>query len=799
MISNNKNKVLNYTNLDFDSIRNQIGEYLAKDPRFENISDSAIAQTIIDVFAACTDLNNYYIERRAEESFLDTAKLLSSVILNSRNLAYIPKRAIPARSGLSIVLSGPLPGGVVAGDVVTFQKQTTDFIGEAMPFLLRNTYTYTFTQDDIDNGVSSDWEKTISFSVNLSGSSDSIPLDNNGDVDPTALKDIEIIQGEIKTYTILGSTNLQVGNIFQEYILDDTTFSNYYGEEDEGYNTTTDEDDIVSNFTKVEINQSVSADFLTPNNLYTVKRRVLANSTDSGLDGYVPNNVLIRSGLNKDIEIKFGDNTVSDIGVTNSNDNIHIQYLSTLGSNGNKIGVIGRELTTTDTFVTNNSVDITDNIKFYFYRNITNGSDFESIESIKINAPAVYDSLDRLVTPRNYISYLKLQTIGENGEQVKNAIAWGEQEEILERGQVANFRFFNCAFFSVIGSLYKFPSNGTYTYRNDEELLDAYLEKPEDFSTISETNVGLVSADGYPEQTYFNMFVKETPQAQVLRLEDYRVSDANHPISILYNKIKTRSQITTKTIYITPIIQKFSLKGTVRLGKLEDKESVKKKINNEVYNFLNEEADFSNKMYISEIYEIIQSFREVKNSDIYFEPIIPTKTITTWGSDEDMVNGTLPAHTASISAVYDNSIVEYLSDKGYAKIYSTLNPLEIDESLDIDNITLSGSPVGIWNSDFSNPYYFKDKQDKMVSGITERTFYTELMKNIYDGLGTGYLDINSEPFRDSQYFKNIMYKMHNDILGAIRYGMISKDGNIEKYSLKNEMVQVQIGLNYQAS
>ena len=43
-----------------------------------------------------------------------------------------------------------------------------------------------------------------------------------------------------------------------------------------------------------------------------------------------------------------------------------------------------------------------------------------------------------------------------------------------------------------------------------------------------------------------------------------------------------------------------------------------------------------------------------------------------------------------------------------------------------------------------------------------------------------------------------MYKLHNDLLGAIRYGMINKDGDIYKYSLKNELAQVQININYQS-
>ena len=82
---------LNYTDLTFNEIVSQVNDRLREDPekRFDSFLESSVAQTMIEIFAASTDMTNYYIERRAEEQFLDTARLKSSVIQLSKILGYV--------------------------------------------------------------------------------------------------------------------------------------------------------------------------------------------------------------------------------------------------------------------------------------------------------------------------------------------------------------------------------------------------------------------------------------------------------------------------------------------------------------------------------------------------------------------------------------------------------------------------------------------------------------------------------------------------------------------------------------
>ena len=81
---------------------------------FDNFRESAIAQTLVEIFAGTVDVVNYYLDRRAEECFFDTARLRSSAIMLSRSLGYDVTRPIPATATLKIKLKGDLDGVITS-------------------------------------------------------------------------------------------------------------------------------------------------------------------------------------------------------------------------------------------------------------------------------------------------------------------------------------------------------------------------------------------------------------------------------------------------------------------------------------------------------------------------------------------------------------------------------------------------------------------------------------------------------------------------------------------------------------
>lgn len=798
------NRILNYTGWTYEELRDQIAYELNKDPNFENFRDSSIAQTIIDIFAATTDFTNYYLERRAEEQFLETAQLRSSVISLANLLGYVPQRPIPAESALSIILKGPLPAGMQEGETITFQKHNTAFVGNNKSFILKYNYTYTFTSDDISDGVGNDdWTKTINYGVTLSSDSEDVSLDDTDSVPEENLEDITIIQGEIKVYEIEGTESQQTGQIFQKYVIPDNTFSNYFGNEDLGYDSINETESLSENLTKVGIGTTQS-EALSSVNLWSIDRRSLINPSKITTSGTAPKVALIKTTYDDEVKVYFGDDRISEIGIQNSSENLYIQYFSTLGKSGNAVGVVGKALTTSNSFYTNGDVDgtiydLSDNVEFKFFKNIVNGSDMESVDSIKLNAPSIYYSLDRLISTKDYVSYLKTQRVGDDGEFIKNAVAWGEQEEIRSRGQEANFRFLNVGFFSCLGPLYRFPKEGEYSIYSSSDIHNSYLETSADFSSVSETTSGVVSADGYPEQSYFNIFVKESPASEVTRAQDFRSISSSHPIYRIYDKLYNKSILTIQHIYVTPFVQKFRLKGRINIGKLEDRVGLRKEINNEIYEWLNNNVNFETKIYLSDLYEIIQNYQEVKNSNLYFEPVVPTQLITTWESDNDFVDGVATSTSAAVKNVFDTYINSYLTSAGFANLYDINTTSATEDYLSLYETsasTLMGGSNGIWNNPYGTIWYYEHTGHVRVGSITERSFYTTLMKNIYDNLSTSYLTPGGNIFRDSQYFKNIMYKLHNDLVGVIRTSMLDTNGNIVNYSMSNEIAQIQTAMSY---
>ena len=469
----NTSNFLNYTGLTYEDIITVINSKISSDSRFSNFRESSIAQVILEIFAGTTDLTNYYIERRAQECFFDTAQLKSSLILLSRNLAYDIKRPNPAQCRIKVILKGNFDSSIFSsGDVIQI-PQYTNFTVEGNNFLLLKQFNYTLTENDLDKG--DNYIKEILYNEVVDGE-DSF---------------IKLLQGEKKVIKISGELNPNVNQIFQRYKISDPTFSNLYGEYD-----------LISPLTQIGIGTTLDEAFPSGISEWQIDRRSLLR-TDS-IENYDFNSsinntkkiCLIRTSTDEGIEILFGDNKYVAKGLTNSSQNVYVKYLSTLGAKANKNGVIGKTPVISES-ITLRGIDITNNISFQLLSNISLGSDIESNDSIRINAPSIYYTLDRLVSKTDYITFLKsLRT----PIPIKNAIAWGEQEEIKlgqlydNRTRSAIKKLFNVVLFSSVGSMYNINSN-----------LREFSVK----TNLSEDGVVLDSdfkEDEINSQSYFNIF-----------------------------------------------------------------------------------------------------------------------------------------------------------------------------------------------------------------------------------------------------------------------------------------------------
>ena len=849
---------LKYNNLTYDDIIIQITNKLKADSRFDNFRESAVAQTLIEIFAACTDLVNYNIERRAEECFMDTAKLRSSVILLAKQLGYVISRPVPASAKMYLKLKGDanLASKVTAGDLLQIPIYTK-FTYNSKDLLLKTGFTYTFTTADVTAITTSgaNYQKLIE-----------VDDDSN---------DIWLIQGTQKTAIIDGQTNTQVSQKFQTYKIYDTSFSNFYGSED-----------LDVPLTKVYVGNIKSDD-----TLYDVDRRSLINWESIGnfIKGDEQKVCVIRTSTDENIELMFGDAQYAALGATLSAsgplttyDNIYVDYLSTKGLEANQTGIIDQKINGSSSILLNGNVskDVTSNVEFYFLSNLMGGADMEDIDSIRLNSPAIYYSLDRLVAKRDYIYYLKSLT---SPIDIRNAIAWGEQEEYAGTTKEPILKLFNCVLVSCLGSLYNLDSDVHTVRTPDNGLEDAILDYNFD-------------EDAIPQQSYFNLYIKENVveqlktyetsgfyftanyidpindltyvkdhyEGQILQIAahptsaDYNYSnlivtgtsaisvsattsfdgiasniqtalkgvsinselafenvsftynsttnnfsmssDSNTddkyyiyafqgnvglsvPLGLDYNyndqhaskvyyvnsdtvisdniisvidKLNERSQVTVRNVYISPIIQKFKLTGKIYAKQLIDKDTVHTSIKNDIYTWLDKNADFNVEINLSNIIDIIQSYPNIVKVDVKLESDdpVPPDGVSFYHISSDSRIDKYPAELATWRNPYlviADELSNYLSGR-----------TKLTES---DIISLWGVATA------------KNQSLSWYRNINERTFFNVLLKNIYTRLTES---TSTTSFRDSTDFLDVCSDIHKDLLPIIRYNMLDSNGNIAK-------------------
>ena len=462
------NSDIKYTSLTVEDILQQVYDRFLKRPngenndKFDNFRESAIAQTLIEIFAGVTDINNYYIQRRAEECYFDTAQLKSSVISLSRMLGYVMNRKEPSRANLRMIIEGDIEDSQI--QIPYYSK----FSYDGNPYVLVNTMTYRIPTS-VYNTMNDDTIITI----------DVDSFDNP----------IEIVQGSIKEKVFNGDTNSQVNAPFQIYKIEDQDFSNVYGERDFFFN---------------DVTQVYVGDDKTEDTRFEIDRRSLLNwETINTSDLTQSKKVcVIRTSNDGNVELLFGDgdettNTLSDPtatggyarkGALTRKDNIYVQYLACEGKSTNKTGVIGEKVDFSGKVFNSNGKDITSKISFELLSNVYGGGDEESIDSIKYSAPKIYYSLDRLVTKDDYIAYLKSLNSPIN---VQNAVAWGEQEERDLAFKFALAKMFNVTLFTLTGSMYDLdqspfkPKEGD---KYDEVVLDLNYN-PYEFQTQGYFNI----------------------------------------------------------------------------------------------------------------------------------------------------------------------------------------------------------------------------------------------------------------------------------------------------------------------
>lgn len=154
MPSSNTN--LRVSELDFDSIKNNMKDFLRNQSEFQDYDFEGSAMSILlDVLAYNTHYMGFHLNMVANEMFLDTAQLRNSVISHAKLLGYTPRSTTGSTAYVDIQVTPP--AGNNQG-TLTLSKNTP-FISEAIDGVNYNFVTlesYTATKSSSNTFVFSD-------------------------------------------------------------------------------------------------------------------------------------------------------------------------------------------------------------------------------------------------------------------------------------------------------------------------------------------------------------------------------------------------------------------------------------------------------------------------------------------------------------------------------------------------------------------------------------------------------------------------------------------------------------------
>ena len=225
------NSNIQLTDLDFNNIKSNFKTFLQSQNVLQDYNyDGSALSVLLDVLAYNTQYNAYYLNMVANEMFLDTALLRSSVVSQAKLLDYVPKSSIAPSATIQLVMSN------VTTPSLTLPK-FTQFMSEAI-----DGVNYTFVTDDsqtvnvINNTATFDnvtikqgLPVNLSFTVDSTNNPKYIFEIEDTNVDTTTLQVVVQNSGSNNSSEIYNpaSNYLTLDNTSQVYFLQESLTGTY--------------------------------------------------------------------------------------------------------------------------------------------------------------------------------------------------------------------------------------------------------------------------------------------------------------------------------------------------------------------------------------------------------------------------------------------------------------------------------------------------------------------------------------------------------------------------------------------
>lgn len=797
-VSLNNNK-LGYTNLTYQDIEQRLTDILSRDERTKNFMQSSLAKVILDNFIASTDLTNFYIERTAEECFLETANHLSSVILGAQQIGYVPRRPIGGRMAVQMTVTDPYMS-ISVGDKLKIDQVRNTVTINGKTFVFTSSYEYVFTSDDITELSQGSHSITIQLSKNEIGS--------NTDTD-VGIKQVMLVQGEEKIIRLY--PGVQAGMKYQKYKIDHPEFSNYYGSADIAQGDWVPSNDGIGgkfkgsrkSLTRVAIVKDeadtgaindgsdffdlVDSGSIVAKELHINRRSLFSDDFITKVNDLGETRVpccLIKSNKDTSCDIVFGDDEA--VGpIPETGEHIVIKYLATNGASSNETGVIGKDCQINGEleFITptNEAVKFTGTVTLNATTNIMGGSDFESIDSIRYSAPKVFSSMERLVTKDDYENYLRTLT---DPFDVAHAQAWGEQEECKRRGVPAIKEFCNNVLYTVIGSPYY--KDGT-KWKAYEIMSDEFESHKSSDNNKEASNVFVEGADsGYRTSAWFDWLINSG------KTDSTSESNTRFFVDKLNEKVSEKSQLTVINSYVPPYVHGYEIKGRVTLEDFAERNTIIDTIKNAIYGYLNSTSVINTPIYKSDITSLIENIVGVKNSDIYFEPIKVSSgslpNIQNWATDLFAVNTTAGAERYSEEVLaatieYVENYVDYKS----RTVDQNLRYAPSEDSYEINDIRQTS---GLYSK------YPDNAPNTTISPLSNVRIDTKLKNvnvwHIYNVFFKKLWELVSVEGCSVETFIKAMDNGRKALAELLDRNVMDENGNLTNFSMDNEMTMLYL-------
>ena len=332
--------LINFTNLDFDQIKQSLKDYIQSSSDFTDYDfEGSNLSTILDVLAYNTYITSYNANMISNEVFIDSATLRENVVSLARNIGYVPRSKKSSRTNINFFVDisdvSPTPANLTlkAGPVVTTGGQFSN-----------QCFVFGITED-------------LTVSV----------IDGIANFD-----NVEVYEGSFLSQTYVYSTR----NKFQKFILP---------------NVGIDLDSLV-----VTVRPSIDSSVTTK---YSRQDDLFDNNTKTTITGN-SNIYFIQEVESEQYEVIFGDGVFGK--ALEDGNVIEMTYIVTNGSDGNGInsftfsGSVSYVRNSVEIFVTNGISLVSSVLPS------SGGESIESTESIRKFAPQVYTTQNRALSANDY-------------------------------------------------------------------------------------------------------------------------------------------------------------------------------------------------------------------------------------------------------------------------------------------------------------------------------------------------------------------------------------------------------------